>query len=475
MIEERPRESKSRVTPFSQDAEEYLLSCILIDGKEVIAKCHAMKMKSRVFLTPSNRVIYSVLEGMYAEGKPIELSSLAEELATTRTLEQVGGYPYLLQITSRLPTTAQADYFIEKLIELWTLRELIVKGSSLVERVYAYGGDIKEEFTGLAAEIMALSSGADIIKEASWDDLITQAEDVAQSLIQNKGRPPAMVINFPWDEMNSLFQPMQRGQLVIPAGRTSTGKSCLLRHLACGAIKENHAVYYNTLEVRPHQVPLQIAAMLSRIGIRQLHNSSDGDKDLYLGTLRDLRGLKMIVTSSDKSFAQIEPRVRALAAVGKCDMFCVDYGGLVEEVRNSKPFDLSSNASRVMGGFKAIAQDTNSVGVVPWQINRGPEKEGNREPRISDLRDCGQLENHADKILLIHRPDTWAAEVGGHQQADNDRIADRPRFFQNISQSKGRDDGTSLMSFWFNRQTASFEPIIKDEAKPKETQTEAEF
>lgn len=472
MIDESPRTQKSRVTPWSEDAEEYLLSCILIDGKEVIAKCQAVKMKSRVFYKPSNRVIYEILAIMYAEGKPIDLASLCEEMMINKTLEQVGGFAYLTQISSRMPTTAQAEFFIEKLMELWTLRELIVKGSKLVEGVYDYTGDIKETFTGLAADIMALSSGADIVKEASWDDLITQAEDVAQSLIKNKGRPPAMVINFPWDEMNTLFQPMQRGQLIIPAGRTSTGKSCLLRHLACGAIKDGHAVYYNTLEVKPHQVPLQIAAMLSRIGIRQLHDSHHRDQGDFLGALRDLRGLKMIVTSNDKSFSQIEPRVRALAATGKCDMFCVDYGGLVEEVRNSKPFDLSSNASRVMSGFKSIAVETNTVGVVPWQINRSAEKEGNREPRMSDLRDSGQIENHADKILLIHRPDSTPAEIGGHQQADNDRLADRPRFFQNISQSKGRDDGTSLMSFWFNRSTASFEPIVKAEAAPKETQAE---
>lgn len=473
MIEERSRD-KSRVTPFSQDAEEYLLSCVLIDGKEVIAKCQAVKMRSRVFYVPANRLIYEILLGMYSEGKPIDLATLAEELATTKILEQVGGYAYLAQISARIPTTAQTDYFIEKLIELWTLRELIVKGSMLLDKVYGYTGDIKESFTGLAADLMALSSGADIVKEASWDDLITQAEDVAQSLIQNRGRPPALVIDFPWAEMNTTFQPMQRGQLIIPAGRTSTGKSCLLRHIACGAIKQGHAVYFNTLEVKPHQVPLQLAAMLSKIGIRQLHNSHHRDQGDFLGALNDLRGLKMIVTSGDKSYAQIEPRVRALVATGKCDMFCVDYGGLVSEVLTSKPFDLSSNASRVMGGFKSIAIETNTVGVVPWQINRSAEKEGNREPRSSDLRDCGQLENHADKILLIHRPDKWAAEVGGHQQSDTDRVADRPRFFQNISQSKGRDDGTAMLSFWFNRSTASFEPITKEETV-KETQVQAEF
>jgi replicative DNA helicase len=413
-------------------------------------------------------VIYGTLVDMCADGKSIDLASLSEQLKIERKFNDVGGYAYLAQISGRIPTTAQAQFFIEKLMELYALRQLINKGQALVESAYNYSGDLKSSFSKHAHEIMTIASGSTIEPEASWDDLIEQALDVTESLITNKGRPPALVIDFPWKEMNELFQPMQRGQLVIPAGRTSTGKSCLLRQIAHHACVCGHKVYYDTLEVKPHQVPLQLAAMFSKIGIRQLHSAHKKDQNDFKSVLKDLRRLGIVVTNRERSFSQIVSRVKALHAAGRMDMFCVDYGGLIEEVSTARRQDLATEASRVMAGLKMLAVETNSVGVVPWQLNRDAEKDGNREPRLSDLRDCGQLENHGDKILLIHRPDE--NPLTKQHQKENSRVADMPRFFQNISQSKGRDDGVSLMSFYFNRPIAAFEEIQKDQ--PGDVQSE---
>jgi replicative DNA helicase len=465
-------EAKPRTPPFSQEAEEFLISIALVDGPDVLSRCLKARLEAQSFYVPAHRTIYSQLLAMLGSGKPIDLATLTEELKSIGKMEECGGYPYLMQVSKRTDTTAQVDYFINKVIELSRLRQIIALSTGLVESVYSYSGEIEKTFTPDIAKLIGIVTGGDHKAEASWPDLIEEALAAAESIITHKGRPPAQIINFPWIEWDGLFQPMQRGQLVIPAGRTSTGKSCLTRQIAAHACEQGHKVYYVTLEVKPHQVPLQLAAMKSRIGLRQLHAESKSAQADFISILKDLAGWGIIVTSRDRSYTSITARARALGAAGKMDMFCVDYGGLVEEVQQAKRHDLSTEASRVMGGFKSIAMETNSVGVVPWQINRDAEKSENRQPRISDLRDCGQLENHADKILLIHRPDNFPNELGGHQQSDNDRVAERPAFFQNIAQGKGRDDGTSLVSMWFRRPIASFEPISRtDEVK----QQQAEF
>jgi len=460
MIEEVSK-SKDRLPPSSIEAEEYLLSCALIDGVEVMQKCMNAKMPGFAFYSPKNRIIYEALTMMHADGKPIDLATLSEEMKTAKTMEQVGGYSYLIQISSKIPTTAQVDFFIEKIMELALLRQLIDRASRVVESAYNYTGDIVQTFQGHASDIMHLASGFEATKEATWNSLIDQAEEVADQLISAKGgRPPALVINTPWPEMDDLFQPFQRGQLITIAGLTSTGKSCLLRQIAHAACVQNHKVYYDTLEVLPHQVPLQLAAMFSKIGIRQLHSSHKADQADFKAALRDLRNLGIIVTNKDTSFAQIVSRIKALKAAGKMDMFCVDYGGLIDDVANARKNDLSSEANRVFAGFKRLAAETNSVGVVPWQLNRDSAKD-NREPILQDLRDA-QIENHVDKAFLIHRPDEWPKILGGQAQKATTRVADMPRFFTNILQAKGRDDGISSMSFWFNRPIATFQVIEKE-------------
>ncbi len=109
--------------------------------------------------------------------------------------------------------------------------------------------------------------------------------------------------------------------------------------------------------------------------------------------------------------------------------------------------------------LKVLAVELNIVIVMLWQLNRGSEKESNREPVNSDLKDSGSLEEDADKILLIHRPNENPHT--GQSQSSSTPPEECPRFFQNIIQSKGRDEGTQLVSFYFDRATATFDPIQK--------------
>jgi replicative DNA helicase len=103
-----------RTLPHSVEAEEYLLSCCLLDGSDTIARCLEAKVSPAAFYVPANRTIYEKLCEIYQTRPPVDLAVLAEELKTQRLLDGIGGYAYLTQISSRIPTTAQAQYFIEK-------------------------------------------------------------------------------------------------------------------------------------------------------------------------------------------------------------------------------------------------------------------------------------------------------------------------------------------------------------------------
>ena len=111
--------------PHSDEAEEYLLSCCLLDGSETIARCMEVKLAPAAFYVPANQVIYEKICEIYQKSPPVDIAVLAEELKTSRQLDAVGGYAYLTQISGRIPTTAQAQYFLEKVRELHLLRELI--------------------------------------------------------------------------------------------------------------------------------------------------------------------------------------------------------------------------------------------------------------------------------------------------------------------------------------------------------------
>lgn len=142
-------EKAGRVPPHSVEAEEQLLSACLLDGADVLQRCQIAGIRAGVgydsaFYVPANRIIYQRLVILWSDGKPIDLAVLAEELKTAKLLDEVGGYPYLTRISGRVPTTAGASYFIEKVRELHLLRELMRLSTQSVEDCYSYTGGLDE-------------------------------------------------------------------------------------------------------------------------------------------------------------------------------------------------------------------------------------------------------------------------------------------------------------------------------------------
>ena len=133
-----------RSLPHSVEAEEYLLSCCLLDGSETIARCLEARLAPAAFFVPANRIIYEKLCDIYQRRPPVDVNVLAEELKAARQLDAVGGYGYLAQISGRIPTTAQAQYFLDRVRELHLLRELIKVATGTVENCLNYQGGLEE-------------------------------------------------------------------------------------------------------------------------------------------------------------------------------------------------------------------------------------------------------------------------------------------------------------------------------------------
>lgn len=140
-----PAKVPGRVPPHSVEAEEQLLSACLLDGGAVIARCIEGKIKPASFYVPANRLIFEKLVEIYNAGKPVDMAVLAEELKRTRQLEEINGYGYLTRVSGRVPTTAGAAYFIEKVRSLASLRDIVHEATRAVEACYNYTGEDIED------------------------------------------------------------------------------------------------------------------------------------------------------------------------------------------------------------------------------------------------------------------------------------------------------------------------------------------
>ena len=454
----------TRTSPSDVDAEQNLLGCCLINGPVVVSAAIAAGIRPDSFYAPQHATLFEVLVEMLSKGETITDATVLQELVRRKRLEEIGGVPGFSFISGKVPTTAIASQYIAVVAELASVRQIIRIAAELSERAYGYkGGGVGDVIGRPITDLLALSN-RDGKPEDSWEETINAAVVVADEIIANQGKPLAATVSFPWRQMNEQFGPMQRGQLVILAARTSIGKSSLARPIACAAAKAGHRIYFDTLEVQPVRVALQMAATLSRVGVRQLGQTHESDQLDFKRALLNLRDAGITMSRKDRSLAQIIGRCTALAAQGKLDLAIIDHGGYIDEGGKAAPGEKVAAIGVVTKALKCMAVDLNVPVILLWQLNRGSVKDANREPILSDLKDSGSVEEDADKVIFIHRPSE--NPITKIPQSDVATVEECPRFFQNVIQAKGRDEGTTFMSFYFDRRIASFDPIERSQFKP---------
>ena len=217
-----------RTAPHSLEAEEYLLSCCLLDGADVVARCVRAKIGPQSFYLAAHGIVFERLLSLKNRGIPIDVAVLAEDLKAERLLTVVGGFGFITQISSRIPTTAQAGYFIEKFRELYLLREMIRAATGAVEECYAFSGDIAEFTTAIQEKV------GDVARLARGPDALT---DELQSRLDARRFCNAT----PPDEPASRFLINGRsvctpGNLTCVIAQAKSGKSAFISAMLSAAI-----------------------------------------------------------------------------------------------------------------------------------------------------------------------------------------------------------------------------------------------
>jgi len=450
-------------------AEENLIACCLLDAGDSLARAMAFGARTSWFECPKCAGIFSILTYMLTEGKAVgDIGVVVQELTVAGEFQRIGGMPYIVELSGRLPTTLGFADYLNRVRNCFILRSVNQEAKKLAAACATPGTmSLEEIMDGPLARLLALSSRSDSGEEQTWPDTITEALASAEGIITGHRNTGEAMLSWPWPTMDELFEPMRAGQLITVGARPSIGKSSLCRQIIGHAAKAGKRCYLGTLEVAPVQVALGLGAALSGVGVRDLVRAHARDQADFRAALESIRNFKISISTKDKTIARIAAKLRGLKASSHgLDLAVIDHGGLVREIYEARsPGEKQNAISQLTKTLKALATDLGIVVILVWQLNRSSASDGNREPRLFDLRDSGSLEEDSDKVLLIHRPSEDPVTKSGQSELDDKDK--QPSFFQNVIQAKGRDDGTSIMSFYFTRRTASFKPVQIDE--PPET------
>lgn len=405
---ETPLSALGRTLPHSIEAEEYLLSCCLLDGNDTIARCMETKLQGPAFYSPANRLIYEKLCEIYQKNPPVDVAVLAEELKTSKQLETIGGYAYLTQISSRIPTTAQAQYFIDKVRELHLLRELIKVATGAVENCFNYEGDLEQFIDKVEQDIFAvtqdrISDAAKQIKEPMHD-----AMKIINKMMMEKGELTGVTSGF--KDLDALTYGFQKQEMIVLAARPSMGKTSLALNFAEAAALPKRGPAAGTLifslEMSASQLALRMLCSRSRVNMKLLREGllpkNGNEQQRLLEAADDFSKSPLFIDdSSHLSIMELRAKARRVHARSKLGFIIVDYMQLLSPTDPKVPREQQvAEASR---GLKSLAKELEVPVLVLSQLNRASEKE-NRTPKLADLRESGSIEQDADVVLMLARP-----------------------------------------------------------------------
>lgn len=453
--------SEIKKIPYCEETEKSILACCFIDGADMLNMCIARGITAESFYLIKNRVIFDRLMGMLAENKPIEIGVLSSEMRTAKTLDEIGGYGYLTEIMATTPTTAQAAYFVQKLEMLSTLREIIRHSTALADTCYQFDGEsVADEIAGPLNRLLSAASGSSRAADRKWKQVISEATARAQATISNLPESKEGRIPWPWALATKAFQAFRRKELVIIAARPSVGKSSMLRAIVLACAKSRQTVLFESIEVPPDDIADQSAASISGVSATLLGSSPRQEQQDFLDALAVLDVPNLHVFDSDRTLAAIVARAKAIHAKTPLHVLAVDYLGLIADCEGSRHETKAAAIGKVTKALKRLAGELDCVLLLLCQLNRLSVQDSNREPRLTDLRDSGDIEQDADRVIFLHRPDE--DPLTGTNQAKNEDAEDRPQDFVNVIQGKGRNVGQGqIVSFYFKRSTATFIPATR--------------
>ncbi|MDR0945190.1 MAG: replicative DNA helicase [Bifidobacteriaceae bacterium] len=409
-----------RVPPHDLAAEQSVLGGMLM-SKDAIADVVEV-LHEDDFYRPAHETVFNVITSLYGSGEPVDALTVSAELTRRGELSRVGGATYLHDLVQTVPTAANAGYYAQIVRDRAILRRLVEAGTRITQLGYSTAGDDVEDLVNSAqAEVYAVTE-----REGSEDyqPLSQIIDPFMNDLVHardNRSELVGVPTGFP--ALDNLTNGLQPGQLIILAARPGKGKSTLALDFArAAAIKHHLTSVIFSLEMSRTEITQRLVSAESGVLLSKLRNGGFDDHDLerIVARLDDIKAAPLYVDDSpNMSLMEIRAKCRRLKQRHDLKLVIVDYLQLMSSGR--KVESRQQEVSEFSRTLKLLAKELSVPVVALSQLNRGPEQRQDKKPVLSDLRESGSLEQDADVVILLHKPDA-PAEEGAPMAADEAQL-----------------------------------------------------
>lgn len=394
---------KGKLPPQAVDLEEAILGAMMIDKNGVDEAIGLLN--SEVFYKDQHKHIFEAIHTLYNQDKAIDLLTISSELKRTSKLELVGGDYYLIQLTQKIGSSAHIEYHCRIVLQKYIQRKCIKVSSMIIEDSYSEDIDVFELLEKAYKEYGEVTDLVTIGKVTDFKQSVIEYLEVSNN--KSQGIPSSLSL------LNKKLFGFQDSDLIILGGRPGSGKTAyaLNEVLECGL--RNIPVAFFSLEMSEKQIIGRMLSILSGIDSTKISNKNLNPSEwLYLKKCADLLRELPIIIDDTSGISPIELKIKSnkLKREKAIKMIFVDYLQLMK-VKNKKVGNREQEVSEISQSLKNLAKDLDIPVMALSQLSRSVEQRGSsKRPLLSDLRDSGSIEQDADVVMFMYRPEYYNIE-----------------------------------------------------------------
>lgn len=397
-----------KVPPQAVDFEESVLGALMLEKDAILQVSEILKPSH--FYKEEHGFIYNAISNLSSDHKPIDINTVSQQLKIDKKLDIIGGPSYLVYLTNRIASTAHIEYHARIIAQKYTQRELIRIGAEMQKNGFEDVDDVSDMLDQAEQDLFELTNGNVKKDVLSIQQVVKDAYQQLQEAKDNKDGLCGVPSGFHY--LDELTLGWQKSDLVIIAARPAMGKTAFVLSMAKNmAVDNNIPVAVFSLEMSSVQLVNRIISSEAQISSSKLKKGdmTDAEWKNLENKIQVLEKAPLFIDDTPAlSVTEFRSKIRRLKQTQNIQIAIIDYLQLMTTGNSNSQQSREQEVSTISRTLKAIAKEVGIPIIALSQLSRAVEQRGgDKRPQLSDLRESGAIEQDADMVIFIHRPEYY--------------------------------------------------------------------
>ena len=444
---------KVREMPHSLEAEQALLGCLLIDVKIQVEV--AAFLTEEDFYAESHKYIFGAMEAIIRENKPVDFVTLTDYLEKNAELERVGGISYITELTNVMPSSANYQRYLDIVKRDSMLRKLI-RGSTEIIKECETSMESASALAFAEKTVYDISNSADTSEVVKIGAVLPEVMNKFDELSKNKSAYHGIKTGF--KGLDSLLNGLHGSDLMILAARPGMGKTSFAMNIVEAVAEQGYTCAVFSLEMGKEQLTQRMMCSVAGVSMEHaLKGKMNKQEWLKIAKAREiLSNAKIYIDDSSLiSPEQVLSKCRRIKKKSGLDFVMIDYIQLMSPEKRKNSDNRQNEIAEISRNLKILAKELNVPVLALSQLSRAVEARKGR-PQLADLRESGAIEQDADIVMFIHRPDKNATEKELAEGKIQQNVAE-------IIVEKHRNGPQGIVKLYFKGECTKFMNLSDEE------------